>query len=107
MRHPFLAIGINRNKVVALQFSSAKYDENHKYESYFSEKEEIRYKEIPINTMFGVFNQTRSFINIVNADINHGLEYHSEANIDLLHVFDFNHQDFHKFRLLEECEDEK
>lgn len=107
LRHPFLAIGISKNKVVALQFSSSKYENDFDSESHFSAKEEIKYKQIPTNIMFGTFNQTKSFSNIVDADINHGLKYHSQANIDLLHVFDFNNQEFYAFKLLEECEDEK
>lgn len=106
MRHPFLAIGINKNKIVCLQFTSAKYEGN-MYQSYFSSEVKLRYREIPVNTIFGVINQHELLSNIVHVDINHGLKYHSIANIDKLHVFDFNDKDFHKFRLLEECEDEK
>lgn len=107
MRHPFLAIGIAKNKVVALQFSSVKYDGNNNSESHFSEQEKIRYKTIPVQYMFGIYNETRSFSNIVDVDINNGLKYHSQANIDILYVFNFSDQDFHRFKLLEECDDEK
>lgn len=105
MRHPFLAIGIKKNKVVALQFTSIKYDEKYSLGSHFSKEEEIRYKAIPVQTIFGIINQTRTISNIVTVD--QDLEYRSQANIDQLNIFDFNHQNFHQFKLIAECNDEK
>ncbi|MGL5268197.1 MAG: hypothetical protein ACRC8P_00275 [Spiroplasma sp.] len=105
MRHPFLAIGISKNKVIALQFSSIRYDKKYNLGSHFSKDKEIRYKEIPVQTIFGIINQPRAFSNIVTID--EDLEYQSQANIDKLDIFDFNHQYFHQFELITECNDKK
>lgn len=88
-RHPFLCIAISKNKVVALQFTSVKQKDG-EWESFFGNL---------VNTT-SLYSEENDLIDF---DINDGLDFWSQANLNRLSIFDFNHQNIFKFEVFSKC----
>ncbi len=69
LKHPFLYFGSNKGRGLFIQFSSVKYDENDENIGSF-------------------FSKNNNFdLNIIDGDIDDGLQYHSQANLNSLYMF--------------------